>query len=266
MDNRRDFIDFLCLILERKVQFFILIIVFGLIGFYYDYNKNSVYKFDINIHVAQKDVFYNTDSFQTMVFLSSIPRIKEGTNGSAVSYEYVKNSLWSRPQLREFLENINTNSDFISNITDEFIKTNKRYKDKRSEINREITSSIEFKSNSPFSSDFVFIFNNKELGYFIYNNFSEQLSLYLNNRIKNHMLNLKKSFDANIDNKLKTELNVPDISNTKFINYFSSSFNSSKRLHSTILYFILIIFSFFIHVMLSILYDLNLQVKERANK
>ena len=290
MKERRDFIDFLCLMYDRRKILYVILLLILSSGYYYDSN-NIRHKFTSDMHVSLKDAFYKSDSYQQQLVLM----MYEGDSQIQLPPNYLTELVWSRPQARDLMHLLGMNSEFFNNLAVFYIKNHPESELSVSEVSTEIMSAIKYKKDGDYGMSMKFSLENKELGHFLHENFINFMSQYISEKLHLHMVNIKDSasrlFQNRLmfvqSNKIKTisdgglkpvvnqkeylrskislieSLVIPSVSKINFFNHATSTYQKTGIINPAILYFILIFFSFFLHVFFAILYDLKEQTLNR---
>jgi hypothetical protein len=276
VDQKRDFIDFLSLLYKERNRFYIILMLFLSAGIYFDISKNSTYKFSINISVALKDVFYQSDNFQRQMFAI----LYNEKNSDKADVNIFSDLMWSKNQANNLLSSLARNDDFFVKLANKFQKQSATEEFSKN-IKNEFSSSIKYENINKFERTFKFSMEKNERGIFLYDNFVNTLNEYAAHRLYYFMKHIKKSTeDAYVQqsifsNDKKKMINtneiqnyiksykIPNILENKFFETKVSNYTKSNKINSVVLYFILLFFSLFIHITLSIFFDLGRQINNR---
>lgn len=198
LQKNRDFIDFLTLLYYKKIQFLIILLLFVGAGVYFNQSLNNAYKFEVELHVASLDNFYESDNFQRQVNLA----LNLDLNRSGMDMKTLNSFTWSNDQAKAFLQSLNVNGDFFYGLATLYSSDNDIY-----ELKEEIMSSASYKQSGGYGMDITFELDDKELANFLQLNFVNYLVDYTSDKLKKHMVRMKGSALDLFENKAKGEIN-----------------------------------------------------------
>ena len=294
------------LVYRRQKTFYFLLIVFLLLGLYFNNYHNTTYKFNLELQVALKDNYFETDNFQRQLnkTVNEINSV-EG-DGSSTDLEALNKLLWSRDEVRVLIKTLPMNGIFFSELASEYIKKSDLVD--QTEVEARINASLSYKDKGDYGLIVFASLDDFELGSFLEKNFITIMERHISNRMKTHLLNLKENAltlfeskakiainkrvflikeDEQIENKaqLINQLLDDPIRNSiyadsyffidslevpeynlAYIDNTQTSISKSNRVNPLFVYIFLIFIALFFHIVFSIFIDLLDQIKKRIEE
>mgnify|MGYP006091111723 CR=1 FL=1 len=197
LNKNRDFIDFLTLLYYKKIQFLIILAIFLSAGFYFNQSSNSLYKFEIEMHVASLDNFYESDNFQKQLNLAMNENVSEGK----VDLITLNSFTWSFDQAKAFIDSLKVNGIFFEELASS-------YNDAiaNSDVEEEIMSSITYNQVGKYGSIMTFELVDKKLARFLELNFINFLVDYTSNKLSTHLGKMKTTALSLLESKALAEI------------------------------------------------------------
>ena len=303
LEKGRDFIDFLILVYRRQKTFYFLLALFLLLGFYFNTYHNTKYKFNMELQVALKDNYFETDNFQRQLNKTVNEINSVDGEGSSTDLEALNNLLWSRDEVRVLIKTLPMNGIFFSELASEYIKNSDLVD--QTEVEARINASLSYKDKGDYGLIVLASLDDIDLGRFLEKNFITIMERHISNRMKTHLLNLKVNAltlfeskakiainkrvfliqdDKQIDNKdqIVNQLLDEPIRNSiyadsyffidslevpeynlAYIDNTQTSITKSNRVNPLFVYIFLVFIALFFHIVVSIFIDLLDQIKKR---
>ena len=303
LEKGRDFIDFLILVYRRQKTFYFLLALFLSLGFYFNTYHNTKYKFNMELQVALKDNYFETDNFQRQLNKTVNEINSVDGEGSSTDLEALNNLLWSRDEVRVLIKTLPMNGIFFSELASEYIKNSDLVD--QTEVEARINASLSYKDKGDYGLIVLASLDDIDLGRFLEKNFITIMERHISNRMKTHLLNLKVNAltlfeskakiainkrvfliqdDKQIDNKdqIVNQLLDEPIRNSiyadsyffidslevpeynlAYIDNTQTSITKSNRVNPLFVYIFLVFIALFFHIVVSIFIDLLDQIKKR---
>lgn len=196
LNKNRDFIDFLTLLYYKKIQFLIILVLFLSAGLYFNYSSNSLYKFEIELHVANLDNFYESDNFQKQLNLSMNENVSEGK----VDLITLNSFTWSFDQAKAFIDTLKVNGNYFYELAATYDAPDV------SDVQEEIMSSITYNGVGSYGSIMTFELADKKLARFLNSNFNNFLEEYTSKKLSTHLSKMKTTALSLLESKALAEI------------------------------------------------------------
>lgn len=306
LEKRRDFIDFLILVYRRQKTFYFLLALFLALGLYFNTYYNTKYKFNMELQVALKDNYFETDNFQRQLNKTVNEINSVDGEGSTTDLQALNNLLWSRDEVRVLIKTLPMNGIFFSELASEYIKNSDLVD--QTEVEARINASLSYKDKGDYGLIVFASLDDLDLGKFLEESFITIMEKHISNRMQTHLLNLKVNAltlfeskakiainkrvfeiqeDEQIENKaqLTNQLLDEPIRNSiyadsyffieslevpeynlAYIDNTQTSISKSNRVNPLFVYIFLIFIALFFHIVVSIFIDLLDQIKKRIEE
>jgi len=306
LEKRRDFIDFLILVYRRQKTFYFLLALFLALGLYFNTYYNTKYKFNMELQVALKDNYFETDNFQRQLNKTVNEINSVDGEGSSTDLQALNNLLWSRDEVRVLIKTLPMNGIFFSELASEYIKNSDLVD--QTEVEARINASLSYKDKGDYGLIVFASLDDLDLGKFLEESFITIMEKHISNRMQTHLLNLKVNAltlfeskakiainkrvfeiqeDEQIENKaqLTNQLLDEPIRNSiyadsyffieslevpeynlAYIDNTQTTISKSNRVNPLFVYIFLIFIALFFHIVVSIFIDLLDQIKKRIEE
>lgn len=306
LEKGRDFIDFLILVYRRQKTFYFLLALFLLLGFYFNTYHNTKYKFNMELQVALKDNYFETDNFQRQLNKTVNEINSVDGEGSSTDLQALNNLLWSRDEVRVLIKTLPMNGIFFSELASEYIKNSDLVD--QTEVEARINASLSYKDKGDYGLIVFASLDDLDLGKFLEDNFITIMERHISNRMDTHLLNLKVNALTLFESKAKIAINkrVFEIQedeqidtkaqlinqllddpirnsiyadsyffidslevpeyNLAYIDNTQTSISKSNRVNPLFVYIFLVFIALFFHIVVSIFIDLLDQIKKRIEE
>jgi len=262
LEKRRDFIDFLILVYRRQKTFYFLLALFLALGLYFNTYYNTKYKFNMELQVALKDNYFETDNFQRQLNKTVNEINSVDGEGSSTDLQALNNLLWSRDEVRVLIKTLPMNGIFFSELASEYIKNSDLVD--QTEVEARINASLSYKDKGDYGLIVFASLDDLDLGKFLEESFITIMEKHISNRMQTHLLNLKVNALTLFESKAES-LEVPEY-NLAYIDNTQTTISKSNRVNPLFVYIFLIFIALFFHIVVSIFIDLLDQIKKRIEE